>query len=129
MHPHMLKMIDDRKLVSAMNRTKWDRLAQAITVDSEFEPNVREKDLDEAEPSGFCLIDWTFSEFNPALIEWIDIDPIKRKRVGALVPDIETDVSTYILDALKNSNVPYSIEGGKYRVWGYYDPSDAPNFV
>jgi len=129
MHPNILKMIDERSLVSAMNRTKWERLAQAITQESELEPTVRMQELGEEEPSGFSLLDWKFSEFNPALVEWIDIDPIKRKRAGGLVPDIETDVSAYILDALKNSNVPYSMEDGMYRVWGYYEPASAPNFV
>lgn len=129
MHPNILKMIDDRNLVSAMNNTKWKRLAQAITTDREFEPFASVKDLDEAESDGFSLLDWKFSEFNPALIEWVDIDPIKRKRVGGLIPDIETDVSSYVLAALKTSNVPYSIEDGMYRVWGYYDPASAPSFV
>jgi len=67
MHPNIFKMIDDRSLVSAMNRTKWGRLAQAITAESELQPTVRLKSLDEAQASGFSLMDWKFSEFNPAL--------------------------------------------------------------
>ena len=122
-------MISDRNLVSAMNNTKWIKLANAITADNGSEPTARVKNLDEVEPSGYSLLDWNFSEFNPALIEWIDIDPVKRKRLGALVPDKKMDVSNYIVEALKASNVPYSIENEMYRVWGYYDPAIAPDFV
>ena len=79
--------------------------------------------------TGFSLNDWGFTEYNPAIFEWLDIDPIKRNRVGGLVPDIETDITSFILQALAESNVPYSKEGNYFRVWGYYVSGKVPTFL
>jgi hypothetical protein len=129
MHPALLKIINERNLVSVMNNTKWKRLAKAITAERELEPFVRSKDIIDESITGFSLNDWGFTEYNPAIFEWLDIDPIKRNRVGGLVPDIETDITSFILQALAESNVPYSKEGNYFRVWGYYVSGKVPTFL
>ena len=112
-----------------MNNTKWIRFASAICSEAKYEPFVRIKDLLTEESSGFSLMDWTFSEFNPARLEWVDIDPIKREHLGKLIPDKETDISDYVKKALIQSNTPYSIEGKYFRIWGYHEPTKSPKFV
>lgn len=60
-----------------MNNTKWNRFGSAICNEPKLEPLVRIKDLLNEDSSGFSLIDWIFSEFDPARLEWVDITPIK----------------------------------------------------
>jgi len=129
MHPALLKIVNERNLVSVMNNTKWKRFAKAITAEKHLEPFVRSKDINDESITGFSLNDWGFIDYNPAIFEWVDIDPIKRKRVGGLVPDIETDITSFIVSALTESNVPYSKEGNYYRVWGYYVSGSVPTFL
>lgn len=129
MHEKLLRLIEERNLVSVMNNTKWNKFGIEICSESKFEPFVRIKDLLSQEPSGFALMDWTFSEFNPARVEWVDIDPVKREYLGKLIPDKETDISGYIKKALIQSNTPYSIEGKYFRIWGYHEPTKIPRFM
>ena len=112
-----------------MNNTKWNKLGAAIEADEKKKPCVRVKFLFEDEPTGYSLMDWNFEYHNCTLFEWIDIDPTKKIRIGGLVPDKEIDISTYILEILNQNNVPYSIENGMYRVWGYYASGNVPVFV
>lgn len=129
MNPVILKIVNERNLVSLMNDTKWKKFAKAITAQEELEPFVRSKDITDETISGFALKDWGFTDYNPAIIEWVDIDPIKRKYVGRLAPDIEMDITGYILNALAESNVPYSKEGEYFRVWSYYVAGQVPKFL
>ncbi len=112
-----------------MNNTKWNKLATVIESDPQKEPCVSVKFLNEAEPTGYSLMDWDLETHNCTLFEWVDIDPIKRIRVGVLVPDKEIDLTSDVLEMLNQSNIPYSIENGMYRVWGYHKSGYVPAFV
>jgi hypothetical protein len=83
----------------------------------------------EAEIS-FSFADWEcVCKGDSSCIEWMEIDPIMKERRGQLMPDKETDFSEYIGSQLSGSNIPYSIESGKFRVWGYFYPCCQPEFV
>jgi len=129
MHRDIFKFIDENNYVSVMNNTKWNKLGVAIEANEDKEPCVRVKFLFEDEPTGYSLMDWNFENHNCTLFEWIDIDPIKKIRIGGLVPDKEIDLSTHVLEILSQNNIPYSIENGMYRVWGYYASGNVPVFV
>jgi len=62
-------------------------------------------------------------------IEWIEIDPVKSERIGRLVPDKKTDYSEFVVSVLLKNNIPYSINGPNYKVWGYANTSEQPEFV
>ncbi len=115
--------------VSFMNNTRWRSLAEILSSQKEFEPMVRLKYLRDTEPMpGFSFLDWEWIKHgNPACIEWMDIDPIKRERQGKLIPDKETDLRKYIKASLNKAKIKYSIEDRKFRVWGY--AKIQPDFV
>ena len=129
MHRDILKLINEHNLISVMNNTKWKKLAIAIESDAQKEPCVSVKFLYEQEPTGYSLMDWDLGVHNCTLFEWVDIDPIKRIRIGGLVPDKEIDLTSSVLEMLNSNNIPYSIESGMYRVWGYYASGNMPAFV
>lgn len=114
-----------------MNKTKWKELADAFTDHAEFQPNVRFKYLrdDDAMP-GFSFPDWEWVRKGiSSCIEWMDIDPIRKEHCGRLLPDSETDFSNFVVSVLAKYQIPYSIENGVYRVWGYTQANNQPNFV
>ena len=129
MNEQNLKFIADNQLASFMNKTRWRELADAFTSNKEFEPEVRLKYLrDEEAMPGFSLLDWEWVRSGESsCIEWMDIDPIKRVRQGQLVQDKEYDFSPFVESTFKELNIGYSIEEGKYRVWGY--AKTQPDFV
>jgi len=123
----MLK--EESQFTSVMNNTKWRELAAAFTSSGQFKPCVRVRELDGFE-SGFTQYDWECMRLGSSShIEWMDIDPIKKERQGALVADKETDFSEFVVEQLRAYSIPYSIEEGYYRVWGYINAENQPEFV
>jgi len=131
MNSQNLKFINENGLVSVMNNSRWNALVEAITSNSDFRPMARFKFLrDSSAEVNFSFADWEcVCKGDSSCIEWIEIDPIKRERRGQLMQDKETDFSKYIGSQLSGSNIPYSIESGKFRVWGYFYPGSQPDFV
>ena len=126
-----LKFISQNQLSSVMNKTKWRELALAMTTNDEFEPKVRLKYLRDKKPMpGFSLLDWEWvMKGESSCIEWMIIDPIRRERRGQLVSDLETDFSEFVENELRKNNIPFSMEDGKFKVWGYTWPNEQPTFV
>lgn len=129
MNPTLLKILNDRRLVSVMNNTKWTELGVAIESDPDKEPVVSVKFLFEEEPTGFALMNWDLDIHNCTAFEWVDIHPIKRIRVGKLIKDKEVDLHQYIQNILSSNQIPYSIEKDCFRVWGYHPANESPKFV
>ena len=129
MHQDLLTTINKRSLISVMNNSKWAKLANALMNLEKMEPFVRIKDIYEDEPSGFSLFDWTFSEYNPARLEWVDINPIQKVHRGRLISDLEVDVTELVLNAILSTKIPYSKEESYFRIWGYYEAGKVPDFL
>lgn len=130
MNSENLKYIQENSLASFMNKTKWRELAIGLTSNVSFEPKVSVKILRERNASGFSLLDWEWVKYgNSSCIEWIEIDPVKSERIGRLVPDKKTDYSEFVVSVLLKNNIPYSINGSNYKVWGYANTSKQPEFV
>ena len=128
MNEVLLKIIDSRQLVSVMNKTKWKELCDSFSESIDFTPSVRYKCITSDEVTGFSLVWWNEMFRESAAFEWLDIDPVKRERRGRLVSDRETDYSDTVIGILKKYNIPYSIEEGCYRVWGYISKNENPDF-
>lgn len=85
--------IIEKQLASAMNKTKWRKLAAAMTSSHVFEPQVRVKHLlDKDEPAGFTFLDWEWVKYGETKwIDWMELHPIRRDYVGRLVDDKQAD--------------------------------------
>ena len=130
MNKENLQYIEEHSLTSFMNKTKWRELAHGLTSNEEFEPEVSIKILREAKASGFSLLDWEWViHGDSSCIEWIEIDPIKREKLGQLISDRETNYQDYILSIINKYDIPFSKIGDNYRVWGYASAKDQPQNV
>ncbi|MGH1540331.1 MAG: DUF6678 family protein [Arenicella sp.] len=128
MHKLLLKIINERQLVSVMNRTKWSKLCEEFSKTHEQYINVRYKTIYSDKIGSFSPVWWNeLFEESPA-IEWLDFDPVKKEHRGRLVSDKKTDISAIILQILEEQNIPYSIEKSYFRVWGYISENQRPIF-
>ncbi|WP_337165230.1 DUF6678 family protein [Vibrio fluvialis] len=129
MNKKLLKIIDDRQLVSVMNKTKWRELCCEFEEIHELGVNVRYKMITSDQLYGFSPVWWDELFRETVAIEWIDFDPKKKEHRGQLISDKEKDISNVILDIFKKHSIPYSLENDCYRVWGYLNQNVQPVFV
>ena len=117
--------INSHQLASAMNKTKWRKLAVAMTSKPDFEPQVRLKSLfDEEEPGGFTFLDWEWVKRGETnWIDWMELDPIRRDYVGRLVTDKQTDFAEWLKATLLAQFVPFEETDGIFKVRGYIWPN------
>jgi len=112
------RYIQREQLVSFMNDTKWSRLQTEMARVQPAQPQYRVKCLQDSEPSGWER-DWSTHLPLYKWIEWVDIDPVYRERRGVLVPDLERDRSSELIDLLHEHSIPYELDSGYIRVYGY----------
>jgi hypothetical protein len=129
MNETLFKIIDDRQLVSVMNKTKWRELCGEFEEIHELGVSVRYKMITSDQLYGFSPVWWDQLFRETVAVEWIDFAPKKRKRRDQLVSDKETDISDVILGIFKKHNIPYSLENDFFRVWGYLNQDVHPVFV
>lgn len=124
--------LHEHGLVPVMNATKWAELAAYLRCLVPYGPQVRLKELFEDEPGpGFIHLDWDWviHDGETRLIEWLEIDPIRRTARGRLIPDHLEDLGPRIEDVLHRTAVPFSREGELFKVWGYVRAGAQPDFV
>lgn len=129
MDKNLLKIINERQLVSVMNSSKWRKFIEAITSISDFEPLVRYRLITNAVIDGFSLVWWDEILEISSTIQWLEVDPKRYEKGGRLLPDTETDFSREIQETLNCTSVPYTIEKGLFRIWGYIEQSEHPDFL
>ena len=117
--------IQANQLASVMNKTKWRKLASAMTSNCDFEPEVRVKHLlDKEEPGGFTLLDWEWVKYGETnWIDWMELSPIRREYVGRLVDDKQTDFTEWLRTALRSQSIPFEETDGIFTVRGYIWPN------
>ena len=94
-----------------------------MTSNQEFYPKVRIKILQDELPTGFSHLDWEWVKFgNSRVIEWMEIDSVKREHVGRLVDGKEKDYSEWIRRRLNTNSIPFDESDGIFRVLGYLNP-------
>jgi hypothetical protein len=120
----LTELIISRQLVSAMNKTKWKEVANVLTSNKVFIPDVRVKSVYNEQASGFCGYDWELIKHGESRdIEWMDIDPIKREHIGRLVEPAQSDFSNWVREALTSYSIPFVEADGLFRINGYLQPS------
>ncbi len=130
MNEDYLKTINKLQLTSVMNKTKWQKLANAIIELQDFDPLIKVKYLNDNHEYGYSCLNWEYvKQEDSKYIQWLNIDPVKKVYVGQLIPHKEIPFHERIVKILQDNNIPYSIEDGMYRVWGYLEPSQSPDFV
>jgi hypothetical protein len=117
--------IQANQLASAMNKTKWRKLAAAMTSNPDFEPEVRVRHLlDKEEPGGFTFLDWEWVKYGETRgIEWMELHPIRRDYVGRLVADKQTDFTQWLRAALLGQSIPFEEADGIFKIRGYIRPN------
>lgn len=117
--------IEANQLASAMNKTKWRKLATAMTSNSDFEPQVRVKHLlDKEEPAGFTFLNWEWVKHGETKwIDWMELSPIRRDYVGQLVPHNQTDFTEWLRVTLMGQSIPFEESDGIFKIRGYIRPN------
>lgn len=118
-------MLTERQLASFANNGRWSAaLAALLTLDVRI--RLKRVTDDEASDWGrFCLPVPNVVEplsFGPVEfreIEWLEVDPIVSERRGALVDDLEIDLSARIEKFLRGSKMVWKFVDGKYQLIGY----------
>ncbi len=62
-------------------------------------------------------------------IEWVEIDPKRIDVTGRSINNQITDFTEPLIELLTQNNIPFSIEGGYIRIWGYIKPGQCVDFV
>jgi hypothetical protein len=105
------KYVEQEQLVSAMNATKWRELTEAMRLLHGGPPAFRVKEIwsDKWWPESYWDREWYYHPRPWEEIEWLEIqsDPRHDQIVGTL----------------NLIGVPFSIESGHIRVWGWLRPS------
>jgi hypothetical protein len=119
------RYVHREQLASVMNDTKWQELVDAMRAIADGTPMHRIKDVLGPDPDNEPRDgEWYYHLWPYYSIEWIDINPICWKPFGPQV-----DQTGAIVSALRERNIPFSIEGRYIRVWGYTRPGATVHFA
>lgn len=125
MTARVLAEVERRGLASFMNRTRWERLCEAVATELPFPPafdlqtvlGKREPLMDTSVPS--FLGDWP--ELEPYFdVEWVRVVPRRSRPVGRLVPEEVVDCTDVFRDLLVRLGVPFrEDEARTFWIYGY----------
>ncbi len=127
MNPKLIKYLQKEKITSVLNNTKWNRLfeeLQSVGVYLKFQ----RKDLLESE-SLYWDSDIYHVFGGVEVIEWLTISGVEEIPQGRLLKPKVIDNSELVEKAICKANLPYSIEGSDFRVWGYLRAGTSPLWV
>lgn len=124
------RCVEQEQLTSCMNDTKWRRAISALESISGFRPSFRVRCItDSSDPPRQWDHFFPYHIPTHAHIEWLEIDPVVRTHRGHLVADGEQDFTSAVARALCAARIPFSLEAGAIRIWGYIRPGADPVFV
>lgn len=129
MNEKLLRIVNERQLVSMMNKTKWRELCQELGAGHISTIHVRYKLITSIEILGFSAVCWDELFEESSGIEWLDFDPIVKEYRGRLVPDKDIDRSDELLAAFNKHGIKYSVQESYFRVWGYLSRGIYPEFI
>ena len=124
------RYIEQEQIASVMCNAKWFRLIKLLKSLS-FSLTYRRKDVFEPE---YAESGWD-SDFYHVFggtyfsIEWLEINAVKRIHIKPFArPDlaIPPDHTSELKQALLEAKIPFSMENGAVRVWGYTRPGVSP---
>lgn len=108
-------MVKRGDILPVLNHTKWAELrAEMLAAPQGQCPRFRGRSV--FAPEGFCT-EWDgefyFHMYPVADLEWIDLQASSQDWLRA---------------ALRRHSIPYSLEAGIVRVWGYTRPGSQPDW-
>jgi hypothetical protein len=108
-------MIKRGELYPILNHTKWAELrTEMLAARREQSPRFRARSV--FAPPGYCT-EWDgefYYHIHPvADIEWIELKATSQE---------------WLRDTLRGHNIPFSVEDGVVRVWGYTRPGVQPEW-
>ncbi|WP_211231730.1 DUF6678 family protein [Ottowia thiooxydans] len=111
----LARMIQSGQLIPVLNRTKWAELrTEMLGASAEQSPRFRVRGV--FSPEGFRA-DWEgefYYHLHPVdVIEWIELKAASDE---------------WLRTALRRHSIPFSIESGVVRVWGYTRPGKQPTW-
>jgi len=121
-----LALLEREQLTSVMNETKWAELAATMQGFCPL-PDWRCKEITASEP-GQWDAEWYYHVRPFHTIEWLEIGFVHPKRVpgryepALLTPAERADAEARVRATLSSLGVPFSVENGLVRVWGYTRP-------
>ncbi len=109
------RMLKRGELCPVLNHTKWAELrTEMLAAPVGQHPQFRTRSV--FAPPGFCT-EWDgefYYHVHPvADLEWMEL---------------RSASSTWLRDALRRHSIPYSLEAGVVRVWGYTRPGPQPQW-
>jgi hypothetical protein len=109
------KLLTDGKIFSVMNNTKWTELIKEMLASPEMKPAFRLRSI--LASSDYCTDwdrDWHYHIHPVAEVEWIEL---------------RSTSSDWLVSTLRKHSIPFSLEDGVPRVWGYTRPGVQPLWV
>jgi len=125
MNPALLKALEERRMVSVMNFTKWKELHVAIST-LPFPPAFQRKDVrcDLPDPEIFEQDvwyhgDWVEGLWSPEEIEWIRVRPRRVVKRGRLVANETEDITELFVSAISQHGIPFERDGDTIIIHGH----------
>ena len=114
------RYIAREQLCSLMNDTKWRETMSLLQSIPNFHVRLRVKGVQEDTPPP-AHWDGSFPWHLPTYesIEWLEIDPLVRRRRGMLIDDLVVDFTAQLTQVLRSIPVSFTFENGAIRIWGY----------
>lgn len=111
----LARLVADGQLIPVLNNTKWSELIEEMLGGAELKPQFRCRSV--FAPPGY-MTEWDgewYHHIHPvAELEWVDLRATSED---------------WLRQALRKHNIPFSIEQGVLRVWGYVRPAAWPCWV
>lgn len=122
-------LLEREQLASVMNETRWEELAAAMRA-FEPPPDWRCKEISARVPGDWDA-EWCYHVRPFHTIEWLEIGFVRLERSARtpLAHAERSDAEARIRETLRALGVPFSIENGLVRVWGYTRPGAQPVWV
>jgi len=126
----LLALLEHEQLASVLNDTKWEELTAAMRALRPL-PDWRCKEISAPGPGDWDA-EWYYHVRPFHKIEWLEIGFVHPKRVpgryepAPLTPAERADAEARVRATLSSLGVPFSVENGLVRVWGYTRPGAQP---
>ncbi|SFD01760.1 DUF6678 family protein [Clostridium uliginosum] len=120
-------VVEQKKMFSVMNQTKWKELRNAMINDLPFPPPYICKDIlfDDLKLPAFdkdvtYIGNWDYEMLYPFVgIQWIKIRPRYLKHRGRLIDGELIDETEEFISVLKRYSIPYEEENRVFTIYGY----------
>ncbi len=123
------RYIEQAQLTATMNTTKWCELTEAMLAMTDVSPRHRIKDILGPEPPPAAWDGEWFYHLRPyERIEWLEVECFPLCE-GVPVPETQRAACRKrIAHILHAHTIPFSMQNGVIRIWGYLRPGFTPTW-